>query len=108
MRRAGLAVAAAIMAAGTLTACGGDDEFCDIGNDVSAGDIEPGSDEAKDLMDEAVDKAPDEIKGDMETLRDAANIDTEDPGAMEEAQDTAADAGEAAKNVTDYVDENCD
>ncbi|UYM07256.1 hypothetical protein [Solicola gregarius] len=108
MRRAGMAAAAAIMAVATLTACGGGDDFCDVGKDVNTADFEPGSDEAKDLMDEAVDKAPDEIKDDMETLRDVAGIDTSDPEAMEDAQDLAADAGPAAENVGNYVDENCD
>ena len=104
MRRAGLAVAAAIMAAGTLTACGGSDDFCDAGGDLDS--FDPGSSEVKDAMDDAVDAAPDEIKGDVETLRDFLNdYDPEDPEA---AADAAAEVGPAAENVSKYVDENCD
>ncbi|MGH3357567.1 MAG: hypothetical protein ACRDO7_02105 [Nocardioidaceae bacterium] len=50
-------------------------------------------------MDEAVDKAPDEIKDDVEAIRDAS----EDP----ESADIEA-MSEAGKNVTDWVSENCE
>lgn len=108
MRRAGLAFAAAIMATGTLTACGGGDDFCDVGGDLTSSDFTEGSDEAKNALDDAVDAAPDEIKGDLETLRDgyeAAMAAKDDPEA---ASDIDMDAlSEANSNVSDYVSENC-
>lgn len=105
MRRAGLAFAAAIMAAGTLTACGGGDDFCDVGGDVE--NFSPDNiDEAKGVMDDAVDAAPDEIKDDVETLRDF--IDSYDKDNPEASMEGAEDVAPAAENVTDYMSENCD
>ena len=110
MRRAGLAFAAAIMAAGTLTACGGgDDEFCDVGNDLEMSDFSEGSDEAKNALDDAVDAAPDDIKGDVETLRDTFETAQEAQDDPEAAADLDMDAvNEANENVSNYVDENCE
>ncbi|UPK74948.1 hypothetical protein MU582_21360 [Nocardioidaceae bacterium SCSIO 66511] len=100
MRRAGLAVAAAIMAAGTLTACGGGDDFCDAGGDLDS--FDPESSETKDAIDDAVDAAPDEIKDDMELLRDVVN----DPESVSEMD--PEEVSSASTNITEYVDENCD
>lgn len=105
MRRAGLAFAAAIMAAGTLTACGGGDDFCEVGDDVES--FSPDNmDDAADVMDDAVDAAPDEIKGDVEELRDF--IDSYDKDDPEASMEGAQKVGPAAKNVQDYISENCD
>lgn len=104
MRRAGMAAAAAIMAVATLTACGGGDDFCEVGSDLDS--FDPGSSEVKDAMDDAVDAAPDEIKSDVETLRDF--MDEYDPENPEASADMAADVQPAAENVSNYVSENCD
>jgi len=105
MRRAGLALAAAIMAAGTLSACGGgDDEFCEVGSDLES--FDPSSSETQDALDDAVDAAPDEIKDDVETLRDfLEDYDAENP---EDSADAVGEVEPAAKNVQDYVSENCE
>ncbi|MDN5852935.1 MAG: hypothetical protein L0K86_08825 [Actinomycetia bacterium] len=104
MRRAGLALAAAIMAAGTLSACGGGDDFCEVGSDLES--FDPSSSGTQDALDEAVDAAPDEIKGDVETLRDfLKDYDEENPEA---SADAAAEVGPAAENVQNYVSENCE
>lgn len=98
-------MAASIMALTSLTACGGSTEdFCNAGEDIES--FEPGSDDVKDAMDEAVDNAPDEIRDDVETLRDASEqIDPDDPSSMEDVDMNALN--KANKNVSDYVAENC-
>ena len=103
MRRAGLAFAAAIMAAGTLTACGGgNDEFCDAGDDFDASSMSS-PDKVQDTLDEMADSAPDDIKDDVENLRDG----------IEESQDDPANADteglmESAQNIQDWGNENCE
>lgn len=116
MRRAGLAVAASIMAMASLTACGGGasaEEFCDLDSKYSGSDMMNDPESAADAMDEAADKAPDDIKDDVETLKDAMDqlkdVDMEDPEATAEAtKDLDTEKLEkASKNIEDWTSENC-
>ncbi|MGH3357566.1 MAG: hypothetical protein ACRDO7_02100 [Nocardioidaceae bacterium] len=115
MRRAGLAAAAAIMAVATLTACSGAsaEEFCGLEDEYSNVDMMNDPDAAAEAMEEAVDKAPDEIKGDVETIKEATDalkdVDMEDPEAMAEATKDfdQAELEEASTNLQDWTKENC-
>ncbi len=102
MRRAGMALAAAIMAAGTLSACGGgDDEFCEVGDDFDASSMSSPEDATK-ALDEMADKAPDEIKDDIETVRDGMEKAQDDPASID------SDAMmKSAENIQDWGQENC-
>lgn len=103
MRRAGLAAAAAIMAMGALTACGGsNDDFCKVGDDFELSSS-TSPDDLQDTLDEMADKAPDEIKDDVETLRDEYQKTQDDPTSVDSEAMT-----KAATNVTDWGTENCE
>lgn len=108
MRRAGLAVAASMMALASLTACGGGstEEFCDLDSELADVDMQD-PDAAQDAMDKAVDAAPDEIKSDVETIADAVGeMDPEDSEAAMEAM-SDPEFQEATDNVTKFTEENC-
>jgi hypothetical protein len=83
-------LAAAVLGTSLLTGCsGGTDDYCKTLKDTKAqfenletGDIK-NFDELTDKFDEIVDQAPDEVKDDWETLRDA----------VEEFVDALKDAG---------------
>ena len=130
-----LAVAGALALAG----CGGDDDddggdlqaFCDkaqevetAGQSLSAlqgGDLgaaQEALDETNTQVQEAVDLAPEEIKGDVETVSNFISDltekvqDAESPqdllGLLGELQEGAEEVQTAGQNVSDYVEENCD
>jgi hypothetical protein len=130
-----LAVAGALALAG----CGGDDDddggdlqaFCDkaqevetAGQSLSAlqgGDLgaaQEALDETNTQVQEAVDLAPEEIKGDVETVSNFISDltekvqDAENPqdllGVLGELQEGAEEVQTAGQNVSDYVEENCD
>lgn len=119
LRRLGVASAGILLAGTALVACGGDDsaeEFCSVGDEVEA--IDPtaadfDNEDFQQALEDAVESAPDDIKADIETVRDAfADVDLSDPEALADPELidklTNPDLTEASDRVTDYVDKNCD
>jgi hypothetical protein len=101
MRRIGTWTAAAVLSAGLLSGCGGGgdtDAYCGGLEDAKAafsGDMDATKfDELSDQVGELVDDAPDEVKGDWETLQGALD---ELNGALEDAGLTAADLEDPEK-----------
>ncbi len=118
-RRLAVGVAAAVLAGTGLTGCGGDssEDFCALADDVQSSDLgaDANMDDVREALDEAVDAAPDDIKGDVETIRDALddfdpeNMDLEnmDEDAMAEMEETSKRVEEAGANIEAYVNDNC-
>jgi gas vesicle protein len=136
MRRAligSLAAAGALALAG----CGGDDDgddlqaFCDQAKEVETagqslpalqgGDLaaaQEALDDTSAQVEEAVDLAPEEIKGDVETVSNfisdlaeqvqGADSPQDLAGLVQDLQQGAAEVQEAGTNVSTYVEENCD
>lgn len=130
-RRLVVGVAAALLAAAGLTACGDDggdgggdsggdsggsaEDFCSVGDDLDAfgASEEIDNDAFQSALDDAVDAAPDEIKDDVETVRSAfEDVDLADPEALAdpELQEkfTAPEFKEASENLEEYVNKNCE
>ena len=117
-RRLAVGVAAAVLAGTGLTACGGgsNEDFCALADDVESSNLDANNmDDVKSVLDDAVDAAPDDIKGDVETIRDALedldpeNMDLEnmDEDAMAEMEETGKKVEEAGANIEAYVKDNC-
>lgn len=102
--------AAALLAAGALTACsgGGDSDYCDAvkgANDASITDFT--SEDAQEAFDQMADAAPDEISDDWDVLVKAMDaLSGGDPGALADADPTKLE--EAATNITQYTQDKCD
>lgn len=90
------AFAASVAISGAmLVGCGGDDDFCDAGEDIIGSSEAPSADQLQDLADEA----PDEISDDIQLIVDAqADPASADPAALTEASD----------NITAWGEENCE
>ena len=120
---------AAVLLAGGLAACGDDggdggdsgdsggsaEEFCSVGDDLDAfsSTDEIDNDQFQSALDDAVDAAPDEIKDDVETVREAfADVDLSDPQALTDpdVQETftSPEFKEASSNLDAYVKDNCE
>lgn len=106
MKKYAAFAASVAISAATLVGCGGDDDFCDAApSGLESPDVSD-TDSMQNLADELDDvagDAPDEIKGDVETVADAfraiadGNMGDIDQGAIQEA----------ATNISDWEDENC-
>lgn len=93
----------AVLLALVMVACNGGDAqaFCD--SQATLEDLDPSDAEAADRLSELADEAPDEIAEDVQTVADGL----EAVNAGEQPEDPAA-IQEAAQNVQDWVDENCE
>jgi hypothetical protein len=122
MLRRSLVVLAAVLLAFTAASCsdseGSIKDFCSLESDKSLQDSDDPADLAK-ALDEAKDKAPDEIKGDVEILADAfgeMSEATEGLDPTEDAEEYAAAVEEvgsekvqkAADNIEKFSKENCE
>ncbi|TDD69480.1 hypothetical protein E1262_12615 [Jiangella aurantiaca] len=113
-RTASLLGAAAALVLG-LTACsgGGDSEYCDLLNsaqeDTSFADADPTDPEAMEefnnQLQEVVDAAPDDLKGDWETFQSALEA-MSDPEAAAEQDPEAATT--AMENIEQHAQDECD
>lgn len=95
MKKYAAFAASVAISAAALVGCGGEDDFCGEAEDIVGGSSAPDADALQDL----VDSAPDEIKGDFEVLAEASS----DPAS--------ADAGaieEASSNIAAWGEDNCD
>lgn len=93
----------------SLSACGGSDsEYCDLlsDEDSSFADADPSDPEAMEELDsriqEVVDAAPDDIRGDWEIFQEAIN----DPAAAAEQDPEAAMT--AMENIGQHAQDECD
>ncbi|GAA1145403.1 hypothetical protein [Ornithinicoccus hortensis] len=103
-KRALVGVASAALLFPTLAACGGNDDFCEVGEDIDSSMFDPNDPAAaKDTMQDLADQAPDEIKGDFEVMVEQLELMESDPASI----DTAA-LSEAAENITTWGEENCE
>lgn len=121
----------AILLAGGLTACSGGgsvEDFCEDGkaladgsafNDVDSSDPEAAKSAFADLVDQVKDiDAPDDIKGDWDTLVTAfeglndgfQDADADDPEALNAVFEdfNTPEVQTASDNVSAYTDENCE
>jgi len=112
-----VASAGLLLACTVLVGCGGSTEdFCNVGDDIEAidpADADFDSDDFQDALADAVDAAPDDIRDDLETVRDAfEGVDLSDPEAiagdpevMKRLSDPELE--EAFGRVSSYTDDNC-
>jgi hypothetical protein len=123
MLRRSLVVLAAVTLAFTASACGDSGgsggsakEFCSLGSDKSLTENLDDPKVMAEAFEKAKDKAPDEIKGDVEILADAAGewaeksegLDPTDPASLDAAAAMATpEVQEAAKNLTEFEEKNC-
>lgn len=99
MKRLMTGVVAAAMLVPALTACGGDSDFCSAApEDVDVSD--PAS--MKTALEDIVDDAPDDVRGDVEVLIEQLGAFEEDPTSV----DTDA-MTEAADNLAQWEEDNC-
>lgn len=121
----GALTAGVVLAGSVLVACGGDDSggggggsaesFCSVSDEIQASDFDASSFDADQLqqsLDDAVDAAPDEIRSDVETVRDAfAGIDFSDPKTFTDPevlqQLESPELAEASNNIEQYSKQNC-
>lgn len=104
MKRAFAGVLSAALLFPTLAACGGEDDFCEVGADLDSADIDPSDPaSAKETMQELADQAPDEIKGDFDVFIEQLELAESDPASI----DAAAMQG-AVENITAWGEENCE
>jgi len=118
------ALAVVAMSVFGLTGCGGGgstEEFCALDADVDLADIDD-FDELRSALDDGVDAAPDEIKADVETVRDtfadvSSQLEDEGIDKMSEispeneeavAALTSEDFRQASENISTFTEENCD
>lgn len=121
MLRRSLVALAAVTLAFTASACGDSGggssakEFCSLGNDEALQNVDDPKVMAA-ALEKAKDKAPEEIKGDVEILSKAVNewaktsdgVDPSDPAFLEGAQAmTTPEVQEAAANLSKFEEENC-
>jgi hypothetical protein len=97
--------------------CGGDsaDDFCSVGDDIEA--VDPtaedfDNDAFQEALGDAADAAPDEIKEDVETLRDAfEGVDLSDPETIGDPEViekfSDPDLQEAGERITAFTKDNC-
>jgi hypothetical protein len=111
---------AGILLAGTaLVACGGDDsaeEFCSLADelesiDPTAADFD--ADEYQQALEDAVEAAPDDIRENLEIVRDTfEDIDLSDPEATADPElvEKLSDPefSEAGERINTYLEDNCD
>ncbi|USQ78454.1 hypothetical protein [Ornithinimicrobium faecis] len=105
MKRLMTGVVAAAMLVPALTACGGDDaqEFCEAGEELDSAAFDVSDpDAAKDLLQDLADQAPDDIKGDFDTMVEQLELASSDPASI----DTTA-VTEASANIEEWTTENC-
>jgi hypothetical protein len=122
MLRRSLVALAAVLLAFTAASCsdsgGSVKDFCSLNSDKSFEDSEDPADFAK-ALDQAKDKAPEEIKDDVEVLADAFGEYTEKTEGLDPVEDaeefTAASEGiasekvqTAATNIEKFSKENCE
>lgn len=104
MLRRSLVVLAAVLFSFTAVACGDSSssasEFCSLEDDESLNNAEKPED-LEAAFEKMKEKAPDEIKDDVEILADAMS----DPAGA--AEGDADKVQKAAENVDKYVEENC-
>ncbi|PZF83159.1 hypothetical protein [Jiangella anatolica] len=110
-RTASLLGAAAALVLG-LSACGGggDSEYCDLlssaEEDSALADADPSDPEAledaNDRVQEIIDAAPDDVRGDWETFQTALS----DPEAAQEGDPT--EALTALENIQQHAQDECD
>lgn len=104
MKRALVGVVSAALLFPSLAACGGDDDFCEVGGDLDSSDMDPSDPAAaKDTMQELADQAPDEIKDDFEVMVEQLELVESDPTSID-----AAAMQEAVENITTWGQENCE
>ncbi|WP_147375188.1 hypothetical protein [Jiangella rhizosphaerae] len=113
-RSASLLGAAAALVLG-LTACssGGDSEYCDLlrsaEEDTSLADADPTDAEAMEefssRIQEIVDAAPDDVKGDWETFQSAMDAVSDPEAAAEQDPEAALTATE---NISQHAQDECD
>lgn len=85
-----------------FVACSDDAQaFCE--SEAALEDLDPSDAEAADALNDLADEAPDEIEEDVRTVAEGL----EQVNAGEQPDDPAA-IQEAAQNVQDWVDENCE
>lgn len=124
MRTVVAAVAMAAMSALGLTGCGGGgstEEFCAMDEEVNLDEIGD-FDELRSALDDGVDAAPDEIKDDVETVRDTFdevaerledqgvdNMDDVTPEQQEALEDlNTEEFQQASEKIQNFTEENCD
>ena len=100
MQRLASLASAAVLALAALTGCGGGstEEFCQLNEQAEQLDIDAESQEVQDSLDELAGAAPDEIKDDVETIREAVD----NPGDADQQQ-----VQEASDNIESFIEENC-
>lgn len=94
-------VAAALLGASLLTSCGGGD-YCGALEELN--DVEPGSDEERELIENAADAAPGDVEEEWELVVEASEADPEDPEAIA----AAFEALGAYVAIAAHAQEECD
>lgn len=105
MKRLMTGVVAAAMLVPALTACGGDEasDFCDAAADLDTAAFDMSDPEgATGILQDLADEAPDDIKGDFDTLIEQLDLATSDPASID-----ATAAQESSTNITSWMSENC-
>jgi len=113
-----LAAGAILLACTGLVGCGGDstEDFCNVGDDLQAvnpAEADFDSEAFQDALADAVDTAPDDIREDLETVRDAfEGVDLSDPEAIAADPEvmeslSAPELQEAFGRVSTFTEENC-
>lgn len=99
MKRLMTGLVAAALLVPSLTACGGDSDFCDAApQDIDTNDPAAMQKALEDIADEA----PSEIKDDIDVVVEQLKMVEEDPANIDvEAVSTAVD------NITTWEEENC-
>lgn len=124
MRTVVAALAIGAMSVLGLTGCGGGgstEEFCAVDEDVNLDELED-FDELRSALDDGVEAAPDEIKDDVETVRDTfeqvaerleeqgvdsmADVSPEQSEALEDLN--TEEFQQASENIQQFTEENCD
>jgi len=139
VRRIGTWTAAAVLGAGLLAGCGGSDTeaYCsslEDAQDSFSGDVDPANfGDLTDQVEEIVDEAPDDVKGDWEKLQGAlddfesalddaglsvddlsdpealADVDPEDAAKIQEvANSMGTDFEDASNNIEKHAKDECD
>lgn len=128
MRRTLTALAVVAMAAAGLTGCGdggggsgSTEEFCSLDETVDINNVKNLND-FDNALDAGVEAAPDEIRDDIEVVRDTiseltdrlredgvedlSDITEEQVGVLQDLN--SAEFEQASKNITEFVEANCD
>jgi hypothetical protein len=121
MRRIGsrivVATVGVLLGCTALVGCGGGstEDFCSVGDDIEAVDptaADFDNEAFQDALADAVEAAPDDIKADVETLRDAfEGVDLSDPEAIADPDVieklSTPDLQEAGNRITAFTEDNC-